>query len=892
MPVAQPAMAMRCIQDIIELQAALSPLRDAVLFGDEVLNYADLNGRAERLATRLRRSGAGPGTLIGVHLERSVDMVVSLLGILKAGAAYVPLDPSFPRERLEFMVQDAGLTLIVTSEYLSGSLSPRHARLIEIDAAVQGDPETSDESSADIRRASAGLDDVAYVIYTSGSTGRPKGVQVLHRGLVNTLAAVKDEIAFTPDDVLLAVTTLSFDIATLELLLPLMAGGKVVVASRAVATDGRALQQTLDEAGITVMQATPATWRMLMASGWSGTKGLRIISGGEVLTRSLANALQDRCKGLWNGYGPTETSIYSTMHRVRSRQGTVPIGRPIAGTHIHVFDAERHEQPAGAIGELYLGGAGVARGYLNRPELTAERFVPDPFDADPGARLYKTGDLVRLDAAGELEFLGRQDHQVKILGYRIELGEIETVIEEHAGVRQAVVLAQQWRDADDKRLVAYVVLEKETLSIGHELRPLLKQRLPSYMVPAAFVTLDALPMTPNNKVDRAALPVHDWSRVRQGDEIVSPRTDLERRLALVWASILGLDKIGVNENFFDLGSTSIDGARLLLAIETELDTSLPLGILFRAPTIERLAAFLQRPAEASSCTSLVPIQPAGSERPFFCVHGGAGTIYLFDALARQLGDDQPLYGFQSRGLYGHDAPHRTAEEMAAQYVREMRSVQHSGPYAIGGYCFGGIVAYEMARQLSQQGCAVSLLALFNAPNFLYYAAQGGDQRVFVEPAASQNRTRPSMLKRMYWRLSREVRTGSWWRKLKWRLVRRLGIPVPPSLRDYFFFLNNQQAERDYVPSPYEGRMVLFRAARLERDPFLGWEGLPSGGIEVHAIGADGSAREIMREPWVQEVASVLTRHLRSEASGASAGSVDFRGSASISSESPTKFSET
>ncbi len=417
---------------LVEVQVQRTPDRVALDFEGQQLTYGELDVRANQLAHALVSRGAGPGVLVGVCMDRSIEMVVAILAILKAGAAYVPLDPTYPSDRLGFMLNDSGARVLLTQEHLAARIPAGSAVFLRVDGADA--PEITAASAAPLARSGT-ADTVAYVIYTSGSTGRPKGVEVLHRGVVNFLCSMQREPGLAPSDVLLSVTTLSFDIAGLELFLPLMVGARVVIAPRHIAIDGIALSRALESSGITVMQATPATWRMLVDAGWLGNKALKILCGGEALPRPLADALLGRVAEVWNLYGPTETTIWSTLHRVGPHTGPVPIGRPISNTRVYVLDRLGHPVPIGVVGELYIAGEGVARGYLNRPELTAERFLPDPFTGDAGARMYRTGDLVRYSEDGSLEFLGRTDHQVKVRGYRIELGEIEAALGRFPGIR-------------------------------------------------------------------------------------------------------------------------------------------------------------------------------------------------------------------------------------------------------------------------------------------------------------------------------------------------------------------------------------------------------------------------------------------------------------------------
>lgn len=591
-----------CLHELIEAQARRTPEREAVAYEGACLTYGQLNARANRLGRYLQRQGVGPERLVGICMERGLDMVVGLLGVLKAGGAYLPLDPSFPPDRLGFMVEDAEVSIILTQRVLMNVLPMHGAQVICMDDDWERIAGESEETPV----SNVASDNLAYVIYTSGSTGRPKGVQIPHRALVNFLQSMRRQPGITAQDKLLAVTTLSFDIAGLELFLPLTVGARLVLVSRAVAADGRLLSQKLAETAATVMQATPATWRLLLEAGWQGGDHLRILCGGEALPLELATQLLARGAELWNLYGPTETTIWSTVCRIPPQPQAISIGSPIANTQIYVLDGGGQPVPMGVPGEVYIGGDGVARGYLHRPELTAERFLPNPYSCEPGARSYRTGDLARYRSDGALECLGRIDHQVKVRGHRIELGEVEAVLREQAGVREAVVTAREEK-AGDQRLVAYLVPMPEAVLTGGELRARLRARLPEYMIPAAFVTLDALPLTPNGKVDRKALPQPEASRPEIESRFVAPEGGFERELTEIWQELLGVRPIGVHDDFFELGGHSLLAVQLFARIEKRIGIRLPLPTLFEHPTIAHLAQTLNHWEDAASGTSPVEI---------------------------------------------------------------------------------------------------------------------------------------------------------------------------------------------------------------------------------------------------------------------------------------------
>lgn len=577
------AISATTVDKLISRQAQHTPERAAVEFQGKVLNYGELERQSTRLADRLRVRGVGPGRRVGIFMDRSLDMVVGLLGVLKTGGAYVPLDPAFPGERLRYMLEDSGASVLLTHAAVAQAVPSQAIPIVRVDVE---DPEPAASVPNEPRRA--GPEDLAYVIYTSGSTGRPKGVAVTHRSLVNLLESMGREPGFREQDVLLSVTTLSFDIAALELYLPLLRGGRIALASREETVDGRRLIKRLSSSGATVMQATPATWRMLLESGWDARPGLKVLCGGEALPRDLAEELLRRADEVWNMYGPTETTVWSSACRVASGQGAVSIGRPIANTQMWILDAHLQPLPVGVPGEMYIGGTGVAQGYWKRPELTAERFIPDPFSDTPGAKLYRTGDIARWLPDGRLECLGRQDHQVKVRGFRIELGEIEAGLRELPGVEEAVVLAQETA-GDERRLVAYVASGAGTAPDAASLRSHLASKVPAYMVPSSFVFPDALPLTPNGKVDRKALAKMEAGVETHHAEKAAPRSATEETIASIWTEVLDVPSLGRDENFFDAGGHSLNAARIIARVSAAFGVDLELKNLFERPTIAGLA---------------------------------------------------------------------------------------------------------------------------------------------------------------------------------------------------------------------------------------------------------------------------------------------------------------
>ena len=576
------------VTELFQAQATQSPDKVALEFEGTQLTYKQLDEYSNQFARYMKKLKVGPEVLVGVHMERSAGMLVALLGIMKAGGAYVPMDPAYPGNRIEHMVNDSGMRILLSEKTLLDSLEdidfPDSVQVVSLD----DERENISSHSNKKLQAVASPDNLAYVIYTSGSTGLPKGVEIPHQALVNFLWAMKNEPGFTGDDNLLSVTTLSFDIAGLELYLPIISGGKVVIASQEVALDGKKLAAEIEDQDITVLQATPATWRLLLETGWKGKEDLKILCGGEALPKSLATELLPLCDELWNMYGPTETTIWSSVHRIQAEDPVILIGKPIANTEFYILDEYLQLVPPGSIGRLFIGGDGLARGYLNREELTKERFIPHPFSGDEQLNLYDTGDLARMHANGYVECIGRNDSQVKIRGFRIELGEVESVLTTQDSIAKAAVIVTG-DTQEEKKLAAYFELKTGSDQTVSELRTSLRTQLPEYMVPSLFIRLDTMPLTPNGKIDRKSLPAPD-SQLSQSDHpYVAPRTPTEELIADVWKEVLNQDKIGINDNFFDLGGHSLQATRVLTRLSQSTQIDIPLRTFFENPTVEELA---------------------------------------------------------------------------------------------------------------------------------------------------------------------------------------------------------------------------------------------------------------------------------------------------------------
>jgi amino acid adenylation domain-containing protein len=572
----------RCLHQLFEDQVARTPEAIALEFENRKLNYREFNELANQLANYLISVGVTPDSRVGVYVHRSPEMLIALIGIMKAGGAYVPIDPAYPRERVEFMLQDCGAEVLVTNLELLGTISTHGARAVCFDRDAGDFAKQSTENP----KTAVTPANLSYVIYTSGSTGRPKGVQLEHRNVANFIGYVQRMFQVGEHDAYLGVASMSFDASVLDFYLPLSVGAKFVIVEADTTRDPQALTETIARTGITVMHATPSTWRSLVDAGWKGSSSFKLLSGGEALGWDLAKELLPRCASLWNLYGPTETAVYSAVHKVAASDGTVLVGRPIDNTQIYVLDSLQQPTPIGVPGEICIAGAGVARGYLNRPELTAERFVPDPFVS--GSRMYRTGDLGRFRPDGVIQCLGRLDHQVKLRGFRIELGEIESVLMQFDGIRQAVADVKA-SHSGDKRLVGYLVVEPGTEPSLAELRAFLKTKLPEYMVPATFMVLEKLPVSPNGKLNRSALPLPDDARPELAREFVPPSTPIEQAVAEIFSEVLEVRTVGLQDDFFELGGHSLLAARVVTRLRDRFQIEMTPRFLFESPCVKEMA---------------------------------------------------------------------------------------------------------------------------------------------------------------------------------------------------------------------------------------------------------------------------------------------------------------
>jgi amino acid adenylation domain-containing protein len=844
----------RCIHELFESQAAATPEAIAVECAEAQLTYAELNRRANQLAHYLRKLGVRPEKRVGICLSRSPEMLVAVLGILKAGGAYVPLDPAYPKERLAFMLTDAQAKVLLTEEALS-HLLPETEHVVCLDSTRDAIEQCDSNNPLNLTSEA----NLAYVIYTSGSTGKPKGVAIQHCSTVAFLHWAKE--TFSPRELegVLASTSLCFDLSVFELFAPLCSGGKTIIVENALSLP------SLKSANVTLINTVPSAMVELVQQDGIPTSVRTINLAGEPLRNSLVQEIYKRSgvERVLNLYGPSEDTTYSTFVQTEREATSEPtIGGPIANSRCYILDSHLEPLPVGVPGELYLGGAGLARCYLDRSELTAASFIPDPFIRQAGARLYRTGDLARYQADGNIQFLRRIDHQVKVRGFRIELGEIETVLRSHPSVRDVVVLPSAGNDA----LVAFVVVNSELIpqdgTLASTLRSHAATKLPEYMSPTLFVPLDSLPLTPNGKIDRRALSISDG--LLESSDQIAPRNELEANLAKIWEKVLDRNTVGIRDNFFEIGGHSLLAARLFAQIENRFGRNLPLATLFQAPTVEQLAAVLSSNGLQKEWSSLVAIQPEGSRPPLFCVHAAGANVLIYRPLARHLGSDQPVYAFQARGLDGHSEPYVTVEDMAAHYLGELRAFQPHGPYYLLGASFGGLVAFEMAQRLLAQGQQVGLLALLNT-NCPFYSPV---KRVRCHLGHLKERGA-----RNYFKAGR--------RAVARRLGRKLAASDQPAVADRGLqeaiesapnhddplvrtVLANLRAENDYVPArrAYPGKITFFRARDAEtdyEDNRAAWAKVPAEAFELHEI--PGNHTTMREEPNVAVLVEKLKQGL-------------------------------
>ena len=923
-----------CIHQLFEEQVKRTPDAVAVVFENQQLTYGELNSRANQLAHYLQSLGVGADVLVGLCVERTVEMVVGLLGILKAGGAYLPLDPEYPTERLSFILEDAQVSVLLTQQSLQGKLPQHQAQLICLDTDWHLIAECSQDNTlaqqalgiaeggrnaiADVQATN-----LAYVIYTSGSTGQPKGVEVVHRA-VNRLLFGVNYVHLDATQRFLQIAPISFDASTFEIWGALLHGAKCVLFPESIPT-AKSLRNEIDKHGITILWLTAALFNSIIDDDPQALAGIeQLLIGGEALSVAHVHRASEALPftQIINGYGPTEgttfTCCYPIPRQIDTTIKSIPIGRAITNTQVYILDEYLQPVPMGVPGELHIGGAGLARGYLNARELTDEKFIPNPFDRSreagkqgsrgaeilhnyqrctelvvplrgsklrraswrevspiPSPRLYKTGDLVRYLPDGNIEYIERIDNQVKIRGFRIELGEVEAVLSQHSDVQVSCAIVRE-DTPGDKRLVVYIVPHPKVIPITIELRQFLANKLPGYMIPYAFVMLDSLPLTQNGKVDRRALKAP--SHTNDLEKFVEPRNQLELQLVQIWSKILKVDKVGVKDNFFDLGGHSLLASYLMTQIKKQFGKDIPLTTLFQNPTIEQLAAIIQKDSDYSNSSCLVALQPNGANLPFFCVPGAGGRPFYFYHLGRYLGEEQPLYSFEN-DLYDNLGASDRVEDIASIYIAAMQTFQPESPYFLGGHSYGGNVAFEMAQQLHKQGHKVALLAIIDSSAPTYK-----DKQMLVDyPSWDRAMWLTEVSKGLEICLDKNV-------DISYETLQSLSVEEQLKYVLHYFKMANMlppnaetnQLENivkayktsclcliDYVPKQlYPGKVTILRgnedmpsdpnselASEASADFSLGWSEFSTEPVDIHFV--LGNHISIMTEPHVQVLAQQL-----------------------------------
>ncbi len=865
------------LADLLEAQGARTPDAIAVVVDDCCLTYDALSRYAQRVAAHLQQLQVRPSGIVGLCLDRSLELMIGLLGILKAGGAYLPLDPTLPSGRLSWMLEDSGARVVVTRMQWIETMPFSQLQVLCLPEALNQDEQEP------MRKTLFDAEQLAYIIYTSGSTGRPKGVMIRQRSVVNYMQEMQRRLAPQGKMQFATVSTLAADLGNTVIFASLASGGCLHLLPYEVILSGERFAHYGRERCIDVLKIVPSHLQALLVSCPEELRPFLLprrflVFGGESLNWGMVNAVRELggdC-AILNHYGPTETTIGVLVNELEEQAGgrepgeKVPLGRPLANTEVYILDRSEQLVPVGVVGELYIGGEGLAQGYLNRADMTAEMFLAHPLSRQGGRRLYRTGDRVRYLPDGMIEYVGRNDQQIKLRGNRIELGEIETVVEQHRQVQRCVVVVQT--DAlGGQRLVGYVV-GKDVMPSSQELRSYLQGRLPEFMIPSQFVSVQQLPLTPNGKIDRQALPRVDYSDVQP--QHIYPRDALEAQLLSIWREVLGVEQLDITHNFFELGGHSILAVRLMSRIEALVGRELALSMLFQYPTIAEMAVVLRRDASDEKGPVLIPIQPLGSKLPFFCLPPLGGTFFRYYSLAHHLGTDYPFYGLQIPDLDGQGSTYDNLKDLANFYIRAIRARQPQGPYLLGGWSLGGSIAFEMAQQLCQQGHKVALLAIMdsgleNLPGVI---------PAHVEPLDRGDLALARMLLQEHYPTTLVDKEGQQLEpeeqfKLLIEEMKRSGILTPDigieqARRVIRVTAINLHASQTYIPQIYSGNVVLFRAkegvkeaeagqSEIPRKYTLsrGWDTLTTGEIKIHVV--PGNHSTILDDPQVQTLASLL-----------------------------------
>ncbi len=830
----------RVFVEIFKDNARLFPNNVAVITEAGSLSYNQLDKLSNKVANSLKQLGVKGGDLVGVSLNRDLNLLPSILGIFKCGAGYVPLDPSFPDERLNYMIENSKINFLVLENNNFNRFN-KVQNLFDINEMLSH-PKDELQFSKDFSPES-----IAYVIYTSGSTGLPKGVSIPQLALSNFLQSMKNKTLCSLSDRLLAVTTLSFDISVLELFLPLMTGASVYIANSKELVDGSALNNIIQTQNITLMQATPTTWRLLLAAGFRGHQYFKALCGGEPFPRDLMHKLLPLCLDVWNMYGPTETTVWSTMKKLTHKDQSITIGTPIGNTTIYILDEHLNRTPIGVKGQLFIGGKGVALGYLNRSDLTSERFIKNPLNSNE--IIYATGDFARFNAQGELICLGRNDGQVKLRGFRIELGEIESQLQKISGINESAVKILESK-AGDQRLVAYYSSIDANLIEEKDMRAKLSKNLSAYMVPSNFVHLNNIPKTLNGKIDKLSLPdifaQEKTAKIKKSETTQSPISQTKRRLYQIIKDLLRVDQVSDSDNFFDIGGNSLLAVEFYSKLAQEFNITLQLSLLIEAhdldsfyqavnekinPSLRQLASINLIPSADQVFKSLVAISNKGSKNPFYCFHAVGGNILNYVSIVPAMKSERPLLAFQSVGLDGESLPLRSIEEMALFYYRELKLAQPEGPYLLAGGSMGGLIALEVARRIIENGDEVEKIIMFDTfgPNFNLKSYKKQSRQPFHK----------RILKGLKNRFKSKINF------ILVKLYRNFGLKIPLSVLLYDIEQQNYKAIWNYNPKKFEGDIYLIRSKIIETgwysDPHMGWSDIIDGNIKIFEINSTHDA---------------------------------------------------
>lgn len=851
------------LHELFAEQVALRPDAEAVVYGAERLTYRQLDLRSNQVAQFLVSERICPEDRIGIFMDRSADMIVAMLGILKAGGTYVPIDIDYPSEQLRFIANDAALRLVLTQRSVS-AIFPASAPSVFVDTPDSpihrfGEEPVGNRSTAE---------SIAVVNYTSGSTGQPKGACIPHRAVVRTVRNT-NYVQILPEDCVAQASSPSFDAAIQEIWLALVNGATVVGLGRETLLSPTELTRFLRNEKISILAINTSYVHQIARDAPGTLKGLRkVLFGGEGAEPGpLRELLKHVGPGvLVNGYGPAEGCVTTTHYEITDipiDATTIPIGRPVSNTQVYLLDHLQRPVPMGVQGEIYIGGEGVARGYLNRPELTAERFLPDTFSGKPDRLLYRTGDFARMRGNGELEFRGRADEQVKIRGHRIELAEVRQAIAAHPEVKQVYLMVREDQPGD-KRLFAYITLRRPMPAAQELLRQHAKNKLPAHMLPAAFVVLDSIPLNTNGKVDRKKLPASEH-RLEPRHSNPAANDDFEATLTRLWQELLRVDHVGLDDNFFDLGGHSLLAARLIARIEKQTGKNIPTATLFEAPTIAKLANRLRQRTYESAWSPLVELQvptETTTAKPFFCVHSLGANLVSFHKVAALMRRDRPIYGLQPHGLDGQQKPLVTIEEMASAYLQEIRKKQPHGPYYLGGVCLGGVVAYEIAQQLRAAGETVALTVLIDSylPGKMSHLHERSPLAQYVDRHIGEMLLLPGIARLKY--------VAQWAANGGIRLGRFIGLRDHSSLARATGNVTkvHRRAVFAYKPKSYAGKIVQLMcsdaAHRAYEDRRLAWSSVASAGFEIRII--PGNHHTMVEEPYAQTLAQELQNCLDRE----------------------------